>query len=116
MSDINAIMRKYQSTGVLDSQARGIGVYGDFSNVVDYQDALEKVEEAKRRFAALPSRIRNYVDNDPVKLLELGLDPAREEELKELGIGRAAEEPVEENPPVSSEPSEPSSAPAEEPS
>jgi len=84
--DINAIMRRYQSTGVLDHQAGQAARYGDFSNVEDYLASLNKVREAQQRFDDLPSKIRDHVENEPGKFLELVFDPERKEEMVQLGL------------------------------
>lgn len=108
-ADVNAIMRKYASTGVLPPGAAENASYGDFSNVMEYHEALNRVRAAEEAFGRLPARIRDHVDNDPGKFLELILDPAREAELVDLGLFSAPAAQPE--PSVPSEPSEGDSSP-----
>lgn len=60
--------------------------YGDFTNVVEYREALHRVMEAQQSFAALPAALRARFDNDPVKLFAFVSDPKNDEEAVELGL------------------------------
>lgn len=72
-SDVNAIMRKYLSSGEIPEYRAG--TYGDFSSGEDYHAAYSKVVEAQQAFDALPSRVRQAAGNDPGRLLDLVSDP-----------------------------------------
>lgn len=90
-SDVHAIMRKYQSTGdvsVLLQRRPQDAIYGDFSRPLDYVEAFNKVAAARALFEELPSEIRDAVNNDPAKLLELVSDPreSARARCKELGL------------------------------
>lgn len=86
-TDLNAIMRKYGTTGSIPVRANpGEPLYGDFTSALDYQSALTAIREADAIFGALPSKVRDQVENDPAKLLDLVFDPEREEEARELGL------------------------------
>lgn len=85
-SDVNAIMRKYLSTGLVDHLNRAEPRYGDFSEASDYLTAMSMVREAQLRFESLPSKVRDYVDNDPAKLLDLVYDVNRVDEVRALGL------------------------------
>lgn len=85
-SDINAIMAKYASTGLLERVNLSVPRYGDFGSVGDYQQCLDKIQEADRQFNDLPARVRDHVDNDPGEFLRMALDPKREQELRDLGL------------------------------
>ena len=112
--DINVIVRRYREQGQIPPFNLQRPVYADFSNVDDYLTALNRVRSAQAAFAALPSKVRDHVKNDPAELIRLVMDPSRREELVELGlVERGKEPPVPNNSPPPSEPSPP--APAEEP-
>jgi len=99
-SDINAIMRKYLSTGVPPSYVnRAQAMFGDFSGSSDYLEMMLKVKSAQDVFAALPSAVRNACDNDPAKLLDIVFDPAQQDKLVQLGLATKAPAPSE-DPPV----------------
>lgn len=85
-SDINNIMAKYATTGVITNLAIGQPLYGDFSEVEDYQACLEKVMSAEERFMSLPSDIRKKFDYDPQKMVEFILNPANKDECVKYGF------------------------------
>lgn len=45
--------------------------YGDFTNLVDYAEAVTRIRRADAAFLALPSMVRAACENDPGKFLEL---------------------------------------------
>lgn len=106
--DINIMMAKYQNTGVLPPSNNFVASYGDFTEIDDYQAAVNQVQDAEDAFMDLPSNIRTRFDNDPAKLLEFASDINNVEEARELGI--LAPIPVEipptPTPPTPPEPSE----------
>lgn len=44
-------------------------IYGDFTQVKDYQTSLNIVNEAREQFDALPAKVRDRFENDPAKML-----------------------------------------------
>lgn len=100
--DINKIMGRWRKTGLMP-QATRTPRYGDFSNAMQYQDALNRVMAAKEDFMALPARVRARVDNDPGRFLDFISNTDNLEELVELGLVEAqlpqTEEPEGETPP-----------------
>lgn len=83
--DINIIMRRYAATGALPAlnmQAR----YGDFSEVPDYQDALQTVLQAQEDFAQLPAALRDRFNHDPGRLLAFLQDANNRDEAIKLGL------------------------------
>lgn len=84
--DINNIMARYATTGVLTHLASGQPLYGDFSEVEDYQTSLNKVMSAEERFNSLPSDIRKKFDYNPQKMVEFILDEKNREECYNLGF------------------------------
>ncbi len=87
-TDVNLIMDSWVHTGaaVAGHMNPGKGRYGDFSSGVEYHSALSAVREAEGMFLTLPPKVRNHVDNDPGKLLDLFFDPERREECERLGL------------------------------
>lgn len=88
LTDVNLIMDSWIHAGaaVAGHMNMKAGQYGDFSSGVDYHTAMSQVKEADAYFMSLPPKVRNHVDNDPGKLLDLVYDPERREELVELGL------------------------------
>ncbi len=85
-SDINNIMARYALTGVAPAPHRGEPLYGDFSDVEDYQVSLNKVMAAEERFASLPSELRKKFDYNPQNMINFILDENNREECVKLGF------------------------------
>ena len=84
-ADINNIMKRYADGMPLPSGNRQ-PIYGDFSEVPDYQKSFDIVSHAQEAFAALPSDLRARFDNDPGKLLQFLSDDSNRDEAVELGL------------------------------
>jgi len=93
--NINNIMRKWRSTGVISHIRSSSGQYGDFSGVSDYQSALNAVMNAQDSFMALPSQLRSRFENDPAKFLAFTQDPNNFDEMVALGLAEAPQAPVQ---------------------
>lgn len=98
--DINRIMARALRHGVLPQQSTG-ALYGDFSEVGDYQQAQDILLHARQQFEALPSAVRDRFQNDPAQMLAFVADPKNKPELRKLGL--ANPEPL---PPVKPVPME----------
>lgn len=89
--DINVIMKRYATTGVLPGMERmGQARYMDCSSV-DYQEAMLMVADARAQFANLPARVRDRFGNDPRRMMEFLEDERNVEEARELGLVKPAE-------------------------
>lgn len=98
-TDINKIMAKYQKTGLIEWTRKdpGNANYGDFSEVTDYQTALQQVMEAQEAFMTLPASTRKRFGNDPGQFLEFMSDDKNKEEAIKLGLiepPKPAPEPI----------------------
>lgn len=96
-ADINVIVRRFGLTGTLPENVR-VPTYGDFSEVVDFQSAMNVVRQAQEAFDELPSDVRLRFNNDPQRLIEFLNDEANLDEAVRLGIA-VAREPAVESPP-----------------
>lgn len=67
--DINTIMKRFGINGSMPF-GNAQGVYGDFSGIESYEDALRKIEEADRKFMSLPPDVRERFNNDPAELIQ----------------------------------------------
>lgn len=84
--DINTIMARYQSTGILpDMLNQQNGQYLDVTEM-DYQSSMELVAGARSLFNELPSKIRSRFENDPAKFLAFTSDEKNRPEMAELGL------------------------------
>ena len=86
MVDINNIMRKYIQTGEITHLNTNTGTYGDFTELTDYQESLEKVLHLNNQFMELPSDIRAKFENDPQKLVDFSQDETKVQESIDLGL------------------------------
>jgi len=84
--DINFIVSQYRRTGVLPHIAARRPQFGDVSEVGDFREAVQRVEDTKRWFMTLPAKVRAKFDNDPVGLMDAMSDPTRYSELEGLGL------------------------------
>ncbi len=87
-ADPNKLMQQFTKSGNLEllQQTKKIALHGDFSAVPDFFTALLQVQQAEEEFMAMPSRIRNHVDNQVSEFIELISDPDRNQECLDLGL------------------------------
>lgn len=84
--NINAIMRKYNRTGVLPDMMKKEPRYGDFSTAQDYHSALNTIVHAREQFEALPADVRKRFHNDAEAFLQFAEDPENLSEMQEMGL------------------------------
>lgn len=84
--DINEIVNRWMSTGVLDHQERRQPKYIDCIDPIDYQEALDVLYRAEEQFEDLPVHIRDRFHHDPLKLLEFVDDDSNYDEAVQLGL------------------------------
>lgn len=84
--DVNTILKRYKSTGVLPNMIKENAKYGDFSSPLDYQESLNLVLHAQQQFNSLSSHVRERFNNDPQKFLEFTSDSKNIDEMVKLGL------------------------------
>jgi len=87
--DINRIVSQYVKTGTWSGSLRPptrVPQFGDFSNVLEYQESMNKIIEAQEAFDALPARVRERFQNDPALLLAFLDDESNLSEAEKLGL------------------------------
>ena len=94
-------MARYQKTGILRQRTER-PQYGDFSNLGDYQDALNTIVRAERLFSELNSKVRSRFENDPQQFIDFCANPDNQDEA--IALGSAA-------PPAPEIPAEPENRP-----
>lgn len=114
-ADINVIVRRFGLTGQMPEAIR-IPTYGDFEGITDYHQALTAIARAQEPFRELTPELRARFNNDPGQFVDFCLDPKNLPELRELGLAKPLEEPVEPTkPPGGVEPQAPPPAPPVKP-
>lgn len=86
--DINVILDRFGMTGQLPMMTVQ-PMEGDFTEIGDYQSALEAVRMANENFMTLPSKIREKFGQDPRKFVDFCVDPANIESVREMGLAPA---------------------------
>jgi len=84
-ADINVIIKKFQTTGIINFRNEHEAFYGDI-DPLDFQDAMNTVAKAGEMFDALPANIRKKFGHDPAVFLEYIQDPTNETEARSLGL------------------------------
>lgn len=85
-SDINHIVDRYVTHGVLPPPVGSPPRYGDYGSGLDYHTAMVAVRQAQAQFEALPAQVRDFCANDPGRFLDQVMDPEGHAELLELGL------------------------------
>lgn len=85
--DINTIARRFGLTGELPENVPMM-MQGDFTNVVDFQSAMDLIVAARESFMEQPAHIRARFDNDPQKFLEFTSNKENLDEAIKLGLVR----------------------------
>lgn len=111
--DVNFIVKRMEQNGLTNHVNPLPPMYGDFTQVMDFQASLEAVNAAQRTFDNLPSRIRNRFVNRPELLMEFMDNPENLEEAITLGLVEPDPEPEPSppEPPPSPSPPEPEPPP-----
>ena len=86
--DINKIMDRYFRTGCLSDPLNQMrpGTYGDFAEMGDYMENMNKIVQAREMFEALPARVRERFGNNPGAMIDFVMDENNRDEAKKLGL------------------------------
>jgi phage internal scaffolding protein len=106
--NINNIVKRAGSTGILPSGNRE-PLFDDFSEIHDYQNVVEIVNNANSAFEALPSSVRETFGNDVTSLLDFIDNPENQDKAVSMGLISPLEAQE-----ASSTPAEPETSPAPE--
>jgi phage internal scaffolding protein len=93
--DIRNIIKKHDRTGLISHVQRGAAQYGDYSEINEYREALDLINNADAAFAGLPSEIRKMFNNNAGEFFEFATDPANASEMVQLGLAPSPVPPAE---------------------
>lgn len=115
--DVNRIVARAMKHGQWGPEVRPPGLYGDYSDVRDFQESMNIVIRAQEQFDNLSAAVRDRFANDPARFLAFMGDPANGAEIVKLGLGKArpVPDPTPAAPPAKAVPGAvqaPQSAPA----
>ncbi len=85
-TDINLMVERWANGGVLGPVNERVPQYGDYSSVPTYQEAFDRIQQARDDFNELPSAVRKACNNDPATFIGLVHDPHTRAELEKLGL------------------------------
>lgn len=86
-TDINAIMKRYNATGVLPVDMAGVQpVFADVSNIGDFASVMQKMTSAQEAFNSLDPHLRARFGNSPADLVEFIQDDRNRDEAVRLGL------------------------------
>lgn len=83
--DINKIVSRYEDIGIYPLP-KSSPMYGDFTEMNGYEEALQKVVRAREYFDQLPAELRERFANDPARMLDFVTDPKNVNEAVKLGL------------------------------
>lgn len=110
--DINNILSQYKKTGIITHVQAARPTYEDLPDASDFQEAQNLLIEASHAFDALPSKVRDFYQNDPYRFLDAIGDPDQHDKLREFGVLKPLPEGRQPQPPSggSQEPATPPAA------
>ncbi len=85
-TNINDIVRRHLDNSDLVPIATRMPIYGDFSEVGDFQQALDQVANCRSDFMALPAEVRDMVGHTEQGFIDWVQDPANHDEGVRLGL------------------------------
>ena len=85
-SEINNILRSHDRNGVIEHINKGKAIYGDFSNITDFSDAIEQINQAKEEFQNIPWEIREKFQNDAGQFFKFATNEDNKDELIKMGL------------------------------
>lgn len=85
-TNINLIVAKYLKTGMIPQVSKLQPLYGDFTQIGSYTDALETIRAAQDAFMEVPAKIREQFGNDPARFIEYVHDPKNIDQLRAWGL------------------------------
>lgn len=89
-ANINNIMKRYKTTGMLVEPGKirtyRQATFGDFSDLPNLPDTLNRAREADERFLALPAQLRARFNNNVGELLAFVQNPENFDEAVELKL------------------------------
>lgn len=92
--DINLIVEAAKRGADLSQLTRPT-MYGDFTGLPSYREALLMVNKARDMFMALDANVRKRFGNDPAEMLDFIADDKNRDEARSLGLLKPVDVPVQ---------------------
>jgi len=81
--DINTIVRRFGLTGDMPVFGRE-PMFGDFTEIHDFESAVEKVDKIRESFMTLAPEVRERFQNDPLRMYKAVLQAKDEKSAADL--------------------------------
>lgn len=92
-TNINVIMAKYTKTGQMP-QLIAQPLFGDFTDMPDYRQAIERIRDAEDAFLQVPAKVRARFGNDPGEFIKFASNPDNKAELIQMGLTKPTPAPT----------------------
>lgn len=90
--DINTIVQRFGLTGQMPENVRA-PTYADFSEVEDFQSAMNAIAKAREAFDQMPAEVRAEFSNDPARFVDFCSNDANRARAEQLGLVMPRETP-----------------------
>ncbi|QXP08597.1 MAG: internal scaffolding protein [Arizlama microvirus] len=84
-ADINELVRRFGLGQPMPTNLQ-MPQHGDFSDVTDFQTALNLIRQAEAQFMTLPPDVRDRFNHDPGRLISFLENPNNREEADRMGL------------------------------
>lgn len=84
--DINCIVERAKRGADISALAKPDPIYGDFTSIPEYREALQIVVDARNAFNGLDAFVRERFGNDPARMMDFLGDSANFDEAVRLGL------------------------------
>lgn len=84
--DVNKIISRFETTGVIQHLQQVQGRYADVSEVGSYHEAINLVMSVRNEFQALPAKLRAQFNNDPAQFLD-AVQVMTPDQVRDLVLG-----------------------------
>jgi len=85
-ADINHILKRYKSVGIIDHLNLTAATYQDVTKFSDFADVMRTAKAAETEFMQLPSKVREAFDHDVANWLDTAHDPEKRQALVDAGL------------------------------
>lgn len=83
--DINTIVKRFGLNGEIPTSAR-VPMYSDFTEAMDYHQAMNAIRMADETFYSMPAEIRTRFDNNPGKFVDFCNKKENYDEALKMGL------------------------------
>lgn len=83
---IENVIKQHDRTGIIPHVQRGLASYGDYTEVHEYREALDLINNADSAFMELPSEVRKRFNNNAGDFFEFATNPENIDAMREMGL------------------------------